>query len=83
MEFQYKTYRCEWHVCLGETDQYGNNLFFEPYSVEVFPSHKEALIRLDEVSFKEEFSGRRIPKNAPHGYCRAEIVYREIEVKSR
>jgi hypothetical protein len=81
LAFQHKTYRVEWQVQRGEVDQYGLN--FKAYATDPFPTREEAAAFLPTVANKLERLDRWIPKDAPHGYCEARIIYREVEVQSR
>lgn len=77
--FQRKTYRVEWQVQRGEIDQYGQN--FKAYAVDSFPTREEAAAFLPTVAHEQgHVIGRWIPNDAPHGYCEAQIVYREVPV---
>ncbi len=78
--YSFKTYRCEWQVQLGAVDQYDQN--FTPYEIASFPTREAAQVHLDEVAEIQPGSKRLVPKNAPHGYCSAALVYREIVVEA-
>jgi hypothetical protein len=78
-DFQYKTYRVEWQVQCGEVDQYGQT--FKAYKTYPFPTREAALAYLPQVANKAVLGGgfeRWTPKDAPHGYCEAQVVYREV-----
>jgi hypothetical protein len=77
MNFQHKTYRVEWQVQCGEVDQYGQN--FKSYRTDPFPTREEALAFLPQVATLHERLERWIPRDSRHGYCEAQVVYREVE----
>lgn len=79
--YTYKKYRCEWQVLHGEIDQYGMN--FKPYEVHSFPTREEAIAyrALPTVAEYNLFNLTWMPVDAPHGYCRTDVSYKEVEVK--
>jgi hypothetical protein len=63
----------------GTVDQYELN--FIPYKMYPLPTREKAQAYLP-LAYEHEFvKGRWIPKNAPHSYCEARILYVEVEVK--
>jgi hypothetical protein len=78
-EFQFKTYRVEWQVQLGDVDQYGQN--FTPYEVYPFPTREEAKAFLPEVAVEHSHVKERyVPKKGNNGYREARISYKEVEI---
>lgn len=77
-EFVYKTYRCAWMTECYEVDQYGMRQCTEPLYSHEWPTRDEAMIDLEKVARRCNFTGRWIPNNAPHGYTEAGVAYREI-----
>lgn len=81
MEFQFKTYRCEWVAEVYEVDQYGMRARdAEVWYETVWPTREEALTALNSVLEPEPQNPNR-PGRYPaarHGYYSAGVSYREV-----
>lgn len=77
MEFEYKTYRCEWIAEVFTVDQYGQrSRFSEVWWNEVCPTKEKATQALHSVT-KEGYP-RRIYPGAEHTYYDSGVFYREV-----
>lgn len=80
-DFIYKTYRVEWVVRIGPCDQYG--MWMGPADVEEPRPTREAAIELMKtMATYDDHLLRWIPTNTTNGYISANIVYREVLVRT-
>lgn len=81
-DFTYKTYRCAWVTECYEVDQYGQRQKSPILYGAEWPTRELAMTDLERVATRCSFTGRWIPKGAPHGYTEAGVAYREVLVKN-
>lgn len=84
-DYTYRTFREEWKVEFATVDQYDN--VQEVYETSTFPTKEAADTYLEATTKLQAAALRRVPINAPHGYCIArvrkhleEVVPRKVEV---
>ena len=82
VDFQFKTYRCEWVSEVFPVDQYDRRTKEPELYIKAFPTYEEAYDDLMFVTKPHPYvSGRRVYEAAPHDFYSTTVRYREMPVK--